>query len=77
MNIDAIVPLLVQVPLVGVFIWFVLERDKRLDRMMERRHCGALPATARDDELREATGAHRFAGARKGHVGAAVHRDYS
>lgn len=34
---DAVINLLIQIPLVGIFIWFILERDKRSDvKQLER-----------------------------------------
>ncbi len=36
-TIDSIIPLLIQVPLVGVFMWFVLEINKRQAEERERR----------------------------------------
>lgn len=34
---EYLVNLLVQIPLVGVFIWFILERDKRSDAALSER----------------------------------------
>lgn len=34
---DSVISLLTQIPLVGIFIWFILERDKRSDaKQVER-----------------------------------------
>lgn len=30
MNTDAVINLLVQIPLVGIFVWFVLQRDRQM-----------------------------------------------
>jgi Tfp pilus assembly protein PilO len=34
---DPIINLLIQIPLVGIFIWFILERDKRSDAQQKER----------------------------------------
>ena len=34
---EGIVNLLIQIPLVGIFIWFILERDKRSDTNEQKR----------------------------------------
>jgi hypothetical protein len=34
---ESVINLLIQIPLVGIFIWFILERDKRSDvKQLER-----------------------------------------
>jgi len=36
-SMDAVISLLIQIPLVGIFIWFILERDKRGDAALAAR----------------------------------------
>lgn len=37
MNFSELLPLFAQVPLVGIFVWFVLERDKRESEARQHR----------------------------------------
>ncbi len=52
MDLDSILSLFIQIPLVGIFVWFVLERDKRLEAGFTRR----------DKEWRDCLGEQRLQG---------------